>query len=134
MYLDETILLVLAGESPLKKRLIDSLTLILRQQGELFTSAAALWTIARYFKAHADVPAYREYRREIAPMFTEIMEVKEADQSHALEIQEQYNLELSTALHGAIMRNHDVYRVLSLDEGFDKMKFLERIRPEDLVD
>ena len=138
IYLDETILLILAGQAPEKSELIKVLEEYLEQEWRLYSSVVALQEVGVYFTHQATksdrteesvLKKLREYLRLAGPLLKETLSCHAADYTDGLEYMEMYRVSNRVALQGAIAYNNNISSIMSLDADYKRIPGLRLIRP-----
>ncbi|MEQ9363979.1 MAG: hypothetical protein RIF32_07045 [Leptospirales bacterium] len=126
VYLDDASLLLLASGDERKQALLARLLDHVKQDGQVFTSAAALATVQEFFLARNGAPRLRQYWNGLDGLFREILPLRGEDLGRALDLVEYMRLpenppdsgsgtkpsrsplDSARALHAAIALNHGI--------------------------
>lgn len=115
LYIDLSVLLLLAGDSAEKKSVLATLKSHLAANGELATSTVALEGVFSHFLSHSQPTALRSYLRMLQTLMSELLSPGFDDFHRALEVRELYQLSDDRALEIAMLLNHGIGQMVSLE-------------------
>lgn len=133
VYLDDATLLVLAAGGDPRDQLLERLADHVKQEGEIYTSSAALESVQEYFLARGTTAGLRQFWNALDGLFREILPLRGEDLGRALDVLEwiesgegvgggpspRVALRPTQALHAAIVLNHRIEWMVDLEHCYD---------------